>query len=354
MILHDNHDSKIAGHFGIYKTLERVKHNYHWHRMEEDIKDYVRACDTCQRDKPSRHRRYGQLEPLEVPYRPWSSISMDWIADLPESNGYTQIWVIVDRFTKMAHLIPLPTKVTAKDIAKIFLKEIWKHHVLPTDIVSDRDTKITSHFWQVLMDLLGIKTKLSTAFHPETDGQTDRVNQTSEQYLRHYCSWKQDDWDDLLPMAEFACNSAKSKTTGISPFEANYWMLPKQSWEPLNKTPYINPASKLLKTVWKGIWERLRENILKAQVRTARWHNLKCGKQPQLKVADLVLVDKRNIGPRRPSKKLDHKIAGPFPITKAVGKRALCVQLPEGSQAHPTFHVQLLEPYRISREEIRK
>ena len=238
--------------------------------MEEDVKDYVRACDTCQRNKSSRHRRYGQLEPLEVPYRPWSSISMDWIIDLPESNGYTQIWVIVDRFTKMAHLIPLPKKVTAKDIAKIFLQEIWKLHGLPTDIVSDRDTKITSHFWQVLMDLLGIKTKLSTAFHPETDGQTERVNQTIEQYLRHYCSWKQDDWDELLPMAEFAYNSAKSETTGISPFEANYGMLPKQSWEPLNKTPYINPARKLLENVWKGIWERLRENIMRAQVRKAR------------------------------------------------------------------------------------
>ena len=107
------------------------------------------------------------------------------------------------------------------------------------------------------MDLLGIKTKLSTAFHPETDGQTERVNQTIEQYLYHYCSWKQDDWDQLLPMAEFAYKSAKSETTGISPFEANYGMLPRQSWEPLNKTPYINPASKVFENVWKGIWERL-------------------------------------------------------------------------------------------------
>ena len=143
-------------------------------------------------------------------------------------------------------------------------------HVLPTDIVYDRDTKITSHFWQILMYLLGIKTKLSTAFHPEIDGQTERVNQTIEQYLRHYCSWKQDDWDELLPMAEFAYNSAKSERTGISPFQANYSMLPKQSWEPLNKTPYINPARKLLENVWKGIWERLRENIMRAQVQTAR------------------------------------------------------------------------------------
>ena len=149
----------------------------------------------------------------------------------------------------MAHLIPLPTKVSAKDIAKIFLKEIWKNHGLPTDIVSDRDTKITSHFWQVLMDLLGINTKLSTAVHPETDGQTERVNQTIELYLRHYCSWEQDNWDELLLMAEFAYNSVKSETTGISPFEANYKILPRQSWEPLNKTPYINPAHKVLENI---------------------------------------------------------------------------------------------------------
>ena len=249
MILHDNHDSKIAGHFGMYETLVRLKHNYHWHSMEEDVKDYVRASDTYQRDMPSRHRRYGQLKPLEVPYQPWSSILMDWIVDLPESNGYTQIWVMVDRFNKMDHLITLPTTVSAKDIVKIFLEEIWKTYGLQMDIVSDRDTKTTLHLWQVLMDLLGIKTKLSTAFHPETDGQTERVNQTIEQYLCHYCSWKQDDWDELLPIAEFTYNSAKSETTGISPFEANYGMLPSQSWYPLNKTPYINSLSKVLENV---------------------------------------------------------------------------------------------------------
>ena len=124
-------------------------------------------------------------------------------------------------------------------------------------------------------------------------------------------------------MAEFAYNSAKSETTGISPFEANYGMLPKQSWEPLNKTSYINPTSKLLENVWKGIWERLRENIMTAQVRTARWHNMKLGDQLNLKVGDLVMVDKRNMGTQRPSKKLVHKKAGPFPITKIVGKGGL-------------------------------
>ena len=155
-------------------------------------------------------------------------------------------------------------------------------------------------------------------------------------------------------MAEFAYNSAKSQTTGITPSEANYGMLPRQSLEPLNKTPYINRASKVLDNVWKGISQRLRENILKAQVRTARWHDLKYGKQPLLNVGDLVMVDKRNMGTRRPSEKLDYNKAGPFHITKMVGKRALCVQLLEGSQAHSTFLVPLLEPYQVSREERRR
>ena len=188
MILHDNHDSKIARHFEIYRTLEQLKHNYHQHKMEKDIKNYVQACDTWQRDKTSRYCWFRELEPLEVHYQPWSSISMDWIIDLPELNGYTQIQVIVDRFTKMVHLIPLLKWVITKDIAKIFLQQIWKLHRLPTDIVSNRDTKLTFHFWQVLMYMLDVKSKLSTAFHPETDGKTERVKQTIEQYLWQYCS----------------------------------------------------------------------------------------------------------------------------------------------------------------------
>ena len=142
-------------------------------------------------------------------------------------------------------------------------------------------------------------------------------------------------------MAEFMYNSAKSETPGISPFEAHYGMLPRQSCELLNITSYINPANKVLNNVWKGIWEHVREIILKAQVQTARWYDLKRGKQPQVKVGDLVMVHKRNMGTRRPSKKLDHKKAGTFPILKVVDKRALRVQLPKGRQARSMFPVQL-------------
>jgi hypothetical protein len=161
-ILNENHDSKVAGHFGQLKTAERLQQNFYWSKMDDDVRDYVRSCDTCQRDKVRRHRRYGLLQPLEIPYRPWTSISMAFITALPESDGYTQIWVRVDRLTKMAHLTPLregseagssesgSSESPVKELAKVFAKEVWRLHGLPSDIVSDRDTRFTSLFWQEL------------------------------------------------------------------------------------------------------------------------------------------------------------------------------------------------------------
>jgi hypothetical protein len=137
-ILHENHDSKVAGHFGQFKTAERMKQNFYCPKMDDDARDYVRSCDTCQRDKVSWHRRYGLLQPLEIPYRPWTPISMDFITALPESDGFTQIWVIVDRLTKMAHFIPLrvsegSSESPVEDLAKVFAKEVWRLHGLPSD-----------------------------------------------------------------------------------------------------------------------------------------------------------------------------------------------------------------------------
>jgi len=154
--------------------------------------------------------------------RPWTSISMDFIVGLPKSQGYTKIWVIVARFSKMAHFIPLKSEEHIKELALIFLKEIWRLHGLPATIISDRDTRFTSKFWMSLMQLLQVKLNVSTAFHPETDGQTERVNQTLEQYLRSYCSYQQDDWVSLLPFAEYAYTISLSESAKASPFEVNY------------------------------------------------------------------------------------------------------------------------------------
>jgi len=183
-IMEAEHDSKIAGHFGPYKTIGRVRGNFYWPKMDENITKYVHSCNVCQRNKVIGHKKYGLLEPLEVSMRPWTAISIDFIVVLPKCDGYTKIWVIVDRFSKMAHFIPLWTEAHIKELALMFVKEIWRLHGLPESIVCDRDTQFTSKFWTSLMHLLQVKLNLSTTFHPESDGQTERVNQTLEQYLR--------------------------------------------------------------------------------------------------------------------------------------------------------------------------
>ena len=147
---------------------------------------------------------------------------MDFIVSLLESQGYSRIWVIIDRFTKMAHFIPLKTQLPIQDLARTFLQEIWRLHGLPEEIISDRDSRFEGCFWDSLMKLLNVDVRMSTAYHPQTDGQTERVNQTLEQYLRNYCSYQQDDWFELLPLAEHAYNSATSESSKVSPFYANY------------------------------------------------------------------------------------------------------------------------------------
>jgi len=146
-IMKAEHDSKIAGHFGTYKTIGRVRANFYWPKMDKNIAENVRSCDVCQRIKVIRYKKYGLLEPLEVAMRPWTAISIDFIVGLPKSDGYTKLWVIVDRFSKMAHFIPLRTKEHIKELALTFVKDIWLLHRLPKSIVSDRDTRFTSKFW---------------------------------------------------------------------------------------------------------------------------------------------------------------------------------------------------------------
>ena len=197
------HDSKVAKHFGQEKTIELLMRNLYREKLTDWINDYVRSCDECQHNKSTRHSRYGLLQPLEVLYAAWTSISVDFITQLPESQGQTQIIVVVDRFTKMAHFIRLPTDKTAKDVADTFLQEVWKLDGLPYEIVSDMDAKFSGEFWESLCKSLGIKRKMSKAYHPQKDGQTERTNLVLEGYLRNFVGCGQNDWYQLSPLAEY-------------------------------------------------------------------------------------------------------------------------------------------------------
>ncbi|MBW0496704.1 hypothetical protein O181_036419, partial [Austropuccinia psidii MF-1] len=221
-ILQKRHDSPLAGHPGQEKTLKLVKRDFHWSGMTQFIKDYVSSCQQCSRNKNIHHKKFGLLKPLPIPSGPWICLSMDFITQLPLSNSFDSILVIVDRFSKMAVFIPTIASITSLDLAHLFIKNIFSKHGLPSSIVSDRGSLFVSSFWTNLCQQLKISRDLSTAYHPETDGQTERVNQILEQYLRMYVSYHQDDWNTWLPLAEFAYNNSDHSSTKQSPFFTVY------------------------------------------------------------------------------------------------------------------------------------
>jgi len=268
-ILESEHDTKVAGHMGQDKTMELIRRNFWWPKMDEQIIDFVRSCADCQKDKAARHQPYGMLQPLELAYSPWQSIAMDFITDLPLSDDCDQLWVVIDRFTKMAHFLPLKKEgKTTGDLVNIFAREIWRHHRLPTDIVSDRDSRFTSGVWKEFLQLLGIRPRMSTAFHPQTDGQTERLNQTIEVYLRSFVNFEQDNWVDLLPMAEFAYNNSVTTATGISPFYANFGFNPTATNPAAANS--LNPASKVYAHWMHTVHEGTKRSLTETQERMRR------------------------------------------------------------------------------------
>jgi len=290
------------------KTIELVRRNFWWPKMNERILDFVRSCPECQQNKSSRHQPYGLSSPLELPYAPWQSIAMDFITELPLSDGCDQLWVIIDRFTKMAHFIPLQEK-SASDLTKIFTWEVWRFHGSPTDIVSDRDSRFTSETWKEFLGLLAIRPRMSTAFHPQTDGQTERLNQTIEAYLRAFVEREQNNWVSLLPMAEFTYNNSVTMGNGVSPFYTNYGYHPA-TIDPPSSEPF-NPASTVYAHWMQTVHDESRKGLEAAQERIHRYTDPARKEPLAYQVGDLVILNGRNIKTRRPSKKLDHKNHGP-------------------------------------------
>ena len=241
-LVKDIHEAPAHGHQGIDKTIERITRNYYFPGLRRTVQRIISQCDLCIRSKASRHAPYGHLQALPAPERPWRSISLDFITDLPQSEEpvtkvkYDSILVIVDRLTKYAYYLPYLKSANAEDLAYTFLRTILGNHGLPDELVSDRDRLFTSRFWQTLTRQLGSKHKLSTTAHPQTDGQTERTNQTLEQYLRCYLNYAQDNWVELLPLAQFAYNSSKASATQESPFYANYGYEPTAYKEPILST----------------------------------------------------------------------------------------------------------------------
>ncbi len=355
-ILRDCHDSPTSGHQGQAKTLELISRSYYWPSLRSTVDNYVRTCEACNRSKSARHRPYGQLQPLPIPDRPWKSISMDFIVKLPPSSDassqtkYDSIWVVVDRFTKMAHFVPCREAMHASDLANLFIQHIFAQHGLPEEIISDRGSLFTSSFIKSLCQLAKVDQRLSTAYHPQTDGQTERVNQVLEQYLRVYTNYLQDNWVELLPFASFAYNNSEHSSTKTTPFYANYGYHPTCTVTVQStKAPAAGERLQYL----QQLQQTLRQELLRSQTFMAHYHNRHTSQQPDYKVGDHVWLLTRHINTTRPSHKLDYKKIGPFTITKIIGPTSFQLHLPPQMKIHPVFHVSLLEPVATSPDVVR-
>ncbi|CAO3619736.1 unnamed protein product [Cunninghamella blakesleeana] len=341
-VLQHRHDSKLAGHYGHYRTLKLVKRSYWWPDMKSFVIKYIKTCQTCSRSKASRTSKTGELQPLSIPSKPWESISMDFVTDLPVSNGFDSILVIVDRLTKMGHFIPCKKTINSEETASLYIQNILRLHGLPKDIVSDRGPQFNSDFWKSFNKSLGTTVSLSSAFHPESDGQTERLNQTMEQYLRCYANYKQDNWVGLLPLAEFSYNNSEHSSIKKSPFYANYGHHPSIDFH-LPELPSSTIAENKIEEMDNTIQE-LQDNMKKAQETYSRYANQKRTPAPNYNIGDKVWLKTTNIKTQRPSKKLDYKKLGPFKVIEKINPVAYRIELPHTMKIHNVFHTSLLTP----------
>ncbi|KAJ6437992.1 retrovirus polyprotein [Purpureocillium lavendulum] len=342
-LMQETHDSALAGHPGRDMLKSLLARRFYWPGLDADARQFVRNCDVCGRSNVWREKRRGLLKPLPVPERIWSELSIDFVTDLPptKSNGSTNMMVLTDRLSKSVVLESL-RDITAETTARALMRNVLQHHGIPAAIVTDRGTQFTSRMWKRLCELLRIKQRLSTAWHPETDGATERANQEVERYIRIFTTYAQDDWDELLPAAAMALNNRMATSTGLSPFFFTHGY----HLEPVQVKEVLRPDGKSPVAKAEGIVRRFQEATEWAQAAMAsaqerQEDNANTRRQPsdQYKPGDKVWLRLRNIRSKRPSKKLDW-LAGKYTVLETVGSHACRLDTPPG--VHNVFHVSLL------------
>ncbi|GJP78684.1 hypothetical protein CLOP_g8953 [Closterium sp. NIES-67] len=344
LLLEEYHDVLYAGHFGSNKTLTGIAKHYYWPHLAEDVQKFVTSCDTCQRMKSSKQKKAGLLQPLPVPEQPWQVVSLDFITGLPPtSSGHDAILVVIDKFSKMGHFIPTHTTTRTEETAQLFVRYIISQHGIPTTLISDRDPKFTSKFWKELMSLLGTKRAMSSAYHPQIDGQTERLNQIVEQLLQAACKDEISKWDLHLPVLEFAYNNATHAATGKTPFFLCYGRHPLTPQQP-TASATVQPAHDFITTMHQ-LWDRTHKRLLDIQQQQKRQAD-RHRNDHTITVGDHVLLDTRNLDISHLPSKLRPRFCGPFLVEAQVTPVTFRLRLPATWKIHNAFHVQLLKPYR--------
>ncbi len=307
--------------------------------MARDIREFVLACSVCARGKTSNRPPEGLLQPLSVPSRPWSHIALDFFTALPPSLGNTVVLTVLDRFSKTAHFIPLPKLPSAKETAATVVNHVFRIHGLPTDVVSDRGPQFVSRFWREFCQLLGATVSLSTGFHPQTNGQTERANQDLERVLRCLVTQNPTSWCQQLSWVEYAHNSLPVSSTGLSPFECSLGYQPPLF--PSMESEVAVPSAHAFVQRCHRTWTRARETLLRVGACTKAKADSHRSKPPVYVVGQKVWLSTKNIPLRSVCNKLAPKFIGPFPVTKIISPVTVRLKLPPAyRRIHPVSKVK--------------
>lgn len=340
------HTSELGGHSGGRATYQRMKLLFHWPNMKQDVISFIKSCPVCQLNKPEHSKYPGLLQPLPIPEFAWTHISMDFIEGLPTSQNKDLILVVVDRFTKYAHFIAMKHPISVQSVTKAFTDNVFKLHGLPTVMVTDRDRIFTSKLWQDLFKSLGVTLHFSTSYHPQTDGQTERVNQCLENYFRCMAFQHPKKWNNWLAHAEWWYNTSFHTSLKMTPFHALYGRPPPMIVELF--LPMDDSDALSVSTATEAIATQIKENLLKAQERMKHFAE-KNRSERTLDVGDMVYF---KIQPYRHTSlslhrilKLHPKFYGPFRVLEKIGVVSYRLLLPEGCKLHPTFHISQLKKH---------
>jgi hypothetical protein len=340
-IIQSHHDSPVHGHPGISKTIQLTERLYWWPRMRVDITEYVKGCADCQRHKVNTRPTRAPLQPIypKAETTPFETVALDFIVKLPISQGFDSILTITDQgCTKAAIFIPCNEDITAEETAALYIKHVFAHFGLPTKVISDRDPRFMSKFIQAACKVTGVKHAPSTAYHPRTDGQSERSNQWLETAIRFITDQKQKNWAPYLPIAQFAHNNWPSDTTRKSPFFLLMGFNPRADW--IHATSPIPKVTLRLEQL-KEARIQARDAMVKAQ---QSW--VKHRDTPKYKEGDLVWLEGKNLRINQPTAKLAPRRHGPFKITQVMSNVNYRLELPTQWSIHPVFHIDLLTPYK--------
>jgi hypothetical protein len=345
-VLLELHTSPVGGHSGFLKTYHRVKKDFFWDGLKNDVQRFVAECLVCQQNKVETIKTPGLLQPLSIPSQRWEEVSMDFITGLPKSEGKSVIMVIVDRLTKYAHFCALSHPFKASTVATAFMETVQKLHGSPKIIVSDRDPIFTGHFWTELFSCLGTQLAHSSSYHPQSDGQTEIVNKCLEGYLRCFVSDKQAQWFKWLPLAEWWYNTSFHTATKMTPFMALYGYHPPSITSSLKEKSKVQAVEDHIENQ-QQVLQILKDNLTMAQNRMKQQADQHRSERI-FEVGDWVFLrlqpyKQMSLKQAKKDNKLSPKYYGPYKVLQKIGTMAYKLELPASSRVHPVFHVSCLK-----------